>query len=368
MAEESGPPAGEPVVIQPAPARMVVPPHTVGLLDVRVRIAELAMRFFDPEQPNPYADALGKPSYDRENSLTGEDFRQHLLADEEFFTTLHSIVVHPVLRDMARADLLYDHGITRATDGMLGHAYQAIPGSITNAQRGGSLWLSRALGAALIIENYRSVTVHMTGTAPNGDVTNASGLVLDAHHILTNAHVVRDCSLDPVISSPEPHPALEGEAQDERDIRLRVVDALVHDTVDVAVIPLDVGSPPLNAIPGVAFRNPQWSDDTYVFGYPPISTLDGPYLVVQRGEAVNPAVRTRENEEYFLYSSIARPGNSGGPVVAQDGRVVGLVARDLPDARQISSPFYGGVSAGEIRRALGELGVADLIQWEDWHY
>ena len=360
--------ANEPVVIRAEPARMVLPPHAPGFLEIRVRIAQAAMRFFYPAQPNPYADALGKPAYDRDNSLTGEDFRQHLLADETFFTELHSVLIHPLLRDMARADLLYDHGISRATDGVLGHAYQAIPSSITNAQRGGSLWLSRALGPTMIIEKYGSVTAHMTGTTPDGDVTNASGLVLDPGHILTNAHVVRDCTLDATIAAPAPHTPTEGALQTAFHITLRTDDALIHPTIDVAVIPVDTKGPPFKALSGVAFRDPQWSDETYVFGYPPISTLDSPYLVVQRGEVVNPAVRSREDEQFFLYSSIARPGNSGGPVVAQDGRVVGLVTRDLPDARQIASPFYGGVSAGQIRIALGDLGVADLIHWEDWHY
>ena len=65
----------------------------------------------------------------------------------------------------------------------------------------------------------------------------------------------------------------------------------------------------------------EWSNETYIFGYPPISTLDTPYLLVQRGAVVNPAVKSQQDEHFFLYSAIARPGNSGGPIVAQDGRV-----------------------------------------------
>ena len=104
------------------------------------------------------------------------------------------------------------------------------------------------------------------------------------------------------------------------------------------------------------------------FRLSPISTLDAPYLVVQRGEVVNPAVKSQQDEQFFLYSAIARPGNSGGPIVAQDGRVVGLVTHDLPDAKQEASPFYRGVPAGEIRRALSDLGAGDLIRWEDWQF
>lgn len=136
----------------------------------------------------------------------------------------------------------------------------------------------------------------------------------------------------------------------------------------MAVIPVDVTDQPANTLKGVAFRDPKWSDETYVFGYPPVSKLDAPYLVVQRGEAVNPSVRSQQDERFFLYSAVARPGNSGGPIVAQDGRVVGLVTDELPDAQQMAAPFYRGVPAGEIRTALSDLGVDHLLRWEDWSY
>ena len=76
---------------------------------------------------SPFADALGKPDYDRD-TLTGEDFRQYLLENADFFTVLHSVFVYPVLRDMVRANLLYDHGLVRSTDGVLGHAYGTFGG------------------------------------------------------------------------------------------------------------------------------------------------------------------------------------------------------------------------------------------------
>jgi hypothetical protein len=121
-------------------------------------------------------------------------------------------------------------------------------------------------------------------------------------------------------------------------------------------------------------------------------------------------------EKVFLYSAIARPGNSGGPIVAQDGRVIGLVvdhsqetdsagvrsrsnddsvkddakgagtklpddavADPLPDADapggrkakskkepQLASPFFRGIPSSELVRALTDLGFGDLIKLEDW--
>jgi hypothetical protein len=54
--------------------------------------------------------------------------------------------------------------------------------------------------------------------------------------------------------------------------------------------------------------------------------------------------------------------------VAQDGRVIGMVTAELPDAKQQASPFYRGVPAGQIRKALHDLCVERLIQWEDWQF
>lgn len=107
---------------------------------------------------------------------------------------------------MARANLLYDHGVSRSTDGILGHAYQTLPGAVTTAQSDGSLWLSQVFGPALIIESYSAVTVHITGTSKQGDVTNATALILDAGHLLTNAHVVNDCAIDTTIRLPTQRP------------------------------------------------------------------------------------------------------------------------------------------------------------------
>src|SRR4029077_6074446 len=155
---------GEDHIVIPAsgPRLSISTANTPQTLYLRIQIARLAMDFFDPEKPNTFAEALGKPDYDRD-SLTGEDFRQYMLESADFFSSLHSIFVLPVLREMVRANLLHDHGVSRSTDGLLGHAYRTVPGAITNSQRSGSLWLSRVLGPELIIANYEAVTVHIVG-------------------------------------------------------------------------------------------------------------------------------------------------------------------------------------------------------------
>lgn len=81
---------------------------------------------------------------------------------------------------------------------------------------------------------------------------------------------------------------------------------------------------------------------------------------MQKGEVISPLVTTLDWMDVFLFSAIARPGNSGGPIVAENGMILGLVARDLGPAVEPSvMPFFAGVPSSRIRQAVSEM-VPDL--------
>ncbi|GAB3594426.1 MarP family serine protease [Angustibacter peucedani] len=147
-----------------------------------------------------------------------------------------------------------------------------------------------------------------------------SGWVLASGVVVTNAHVVSGVQR-PMVRVGGVGPASEG----------RVV---VFDPVrDLAVI--DV--PGLTAPPLDRAADLQRSDTAVVAGFP----LNGPYrldsarvrdVITARGEDIygsKPSVR----EVYSLYARV-QPGNSGGPLLDPQGRVVGVVfAKSLDDDR-----------------------------------
>ena len=90
---------------------------------------------------------------------------------------------------------------------------------------------------------------------------------------------------------------------------------------------------------------------------------------MQQGAVTNESVTSLAGERLFLYSAISRPGNSGGPVVSEDGYVVGLSIVDATGqyrANEAFSPHYAGIPAQVVVQAVKDLGLGIELPFE--HY
>jgi S1-C subfamily serine protease len=66
-------------------------------------------------------------------------------------------------------------------------------------------------------------------------------------------------------------------------------------------------------------------DEIIVLGYPPISGTTNPYLTVHKGE-VNAIVNVKGyTDDIIVYSAKTFPGNSGGPLINEFGKIIGIV-------------------------------------------
>jgi len=182
-----------------------------------------------------------------------------------------------------------------------------------------------------------SSTVKVVGQAC-GFVQEGTGFTVGPGEVVTNAHVVAGEGHPQVLVSGVVYPATP---------------VLYDPAFDLAVLrttaPL---GPPLHLAPGEVPRG----TEAAVLGYPE----DGPLTVVPAGVASTISAEGRDiynsglvfRDVYELDAGI-RPGNSGGPVIGTDGRVIGVVF-----SRSTVSPSvgYALTSPGVLQRVRSAAG------------
>jgi S1-C subfamily serine protease len=167
----------------------------------------------------------------------------------------------------------------------------------------------------------RDRVVKVQGTAPSCDRSiEGSGFVYAPDHVLTNAHVVAGVQPGPRVSLP-----------DGTSYQAQVV--LYDPQIDVAVLYV----PGLNLAP-LHFATQQGvGGDAVVAGYP----LNHAFTAVaarigEVQQAEGPDIYQTGTVKRLIYEirAVVEPGNSGGPLIAPDGSVYGVVfaaAVGVPD-------------------------------------
>lgn len=168
-----------------------------------------------------------------------------------------------------------------------------------------------ALQNSAVVQNVRPSVLKVRGTAPSCSRSlEGTGFVVDEERVMTNAHVVAGTER-----------VLVETAQGHLD-----ADVVHYDpTTDLAVLAV----PGLDEEPLPLAEEPvEAGDDTIALGYP----LNGPYTaaptrirerITLRGPDIYDA-RTVERDVYTVRGQV-RSGNSGGPLIDPQGRVVGVV-------------------------------------------
>lgn len=192
----------------------------------------------------------------------------------------------------------------------------------------------------------KSSVVHLTGSK-DGEVVGGSGLVIQSNYILTCRHVVEGVDLDT--------------SQEFQGMPCTVDPNMIylHSTEDIALIRVDRTLTPLK---GAVFRKPIIAQSVYTIGYPRLPNTRNASLTMQPGSVTNECVMSLSGETLFLYSAISRPGNSGGPILSEDGYVVGVAVEDHSATYagdQVFSPHYAGIPAEIVVKAVEEL-VTDI--------
>lgn len=306
-------------------------------IEQRTQIAIEAANFFSPLNYKQSCEVLGLAAESTTKPFSTSEFVDYLEKSGKLPEALrYQYRIKDLLDSMDHTGILSIMGHTRF---VLGAKAFYFLKELTTLENRGVLWLAPALGPEFIINQYKNSIIHITGVTNNNDAHAGSGILLNKNTILTCAHVINDMTIDKV--------------QIVQGTERRVKSFTSHKSIDVGVISLEEGQ--ATPYKSIAFRNPNTPEPIYTLGFPRIPLSRNPALVIQSGEVVSEEIKTITGDEVFLYSAIARPGNSGGPIIASSGHVVGIVTQDLSMKDAADAPFYAGVSTEKIEEALKEI-------------
>ena len=325
-------------------------------IEARTRLAFSAIRFFNPLNYAESCAAIGKSASTSPEPFSVTEFITFLEKSREWPKKPSVFRVIQLLEKMSSSGVLYNVGNSGGGLQFLSDCYIFINTYSPESRGNGVFWLCSALGADFLYHLSASGVVQITGKDIRGDVRSGTGLVLDQFHILTCRHVVGDMCLD-----------REQIFQGTRCI----VDAdaiYAHEKHDVAVIRVNTA---LNPLAGLVFQNPVIAKTVYTLGYSIVPYTTEPVLAMHSGAVTCESVVKLSGESLFLYSAISRPGNSGGPVISEDGYMVGISAEHLTMVSDditssAFSPHYAGVAAQSIIGAVADMGLGIHIPFEDF--
>ena len=323
-------------------------------LESRFKLAMLACRFFDVTKiPDSY-EAIGKelPSSEKLEPLTVKDFLEYLKTASVFKKSPNGLRVVQLMERMATTGLLARSNSAKPS--FLGLGDQYLYMATEWEARRDLFRLVPALGPEYLYRLSAPGLVHITGTdTESGAAVAGTGFVIHPSFVVTCRHVVSDMRVDA-------RQEFQG-----REYLVNEQSIHEHSEVDVAIV--QVEGPPLTPLKGAIFRSPVVTEAVYTLGYPRLPGLREASVTIQRGAVTNELVTSLKGESLFLFSAIARPGNSGGPVMSEDGYLVGMSTASATAEYHPNEPFsphYSGIPAQIVFAAVESLGLGVDLPFE----
>jgi S1-C subfamily serine protease len=173
-----------------------------------------------------------------------------------------------------------------------------------------------AVAASAVAKPVASTTAAPSGppTKPS-KVTDQNGtgfLVSTDGHVVTNQHVVNGCVGD-----------IQGSLTGAAPIKLRLVSS--DETNDLALLQASSGS--FKEVAAIRNKAVHSGDSIVAIGYPFHGLLTSDFTVTTG--IVSSLSGVLNDTRYLQISAAVQPGNSGGPLLASSGEVVGVVAAKL---------------------------------------
>lgn len=171
-------------------------------------------------------------------------------------------------------------------------------------------------GPAYMVNSRRKAIPAINVKLPSGDLHCGTGLLVDyssksktQRAILTNRHVLEGNEISSIVADGFSY--------------LKSGETILCDFADLAVVPVEDKDLPLSFIPATQAR---LLSSVITVGYPLIPTAAEQFALCHKGE-INGAIKDIHGQEFLAISNHVSPGNSGGPLLSEEGYCVGVVTQ-----------------------------------------
>jgi|SRR6185437_550841 len=230
----------------------------------------------------------------------------------------------------------------------------------TNIEGNGYLFLGKYLGKNFIADQIIQNLACITGKKGE-DEHIGSGILISSRLILTCKHVLNDMKLDKKVKvNNKEYTILKSESHSNLDFGFILLETPVEDGLYHK---------------DIALKEHSLLEEIVIAGFPKIPNNRAPIPIFQSGE-INGKIATYldPHKELLLFSAVARPGNSGGPILSHDGKILGIVIESLErekeevDNYKTTLPFFAAIPAKLILEKYSELEISKehKLPWEDY--
>ena len=326
-------------------------------IDEQIKFAISAMDFFSVLKNRQYREILNLPVEETIRPLSFKNFLAYWEKINKVKIDMKQARLSELFSVFTSKKLLQEQGVM---PGLLPYSqcyYNFI--ELTNIEQKGILFLGKYLGLELISHLIKKNLVHIIGENRNGGIVSGTGILISPKVVLTCAHVISDI-----------HSSLSAEVNAEK---YTIEESEIHPHIDFGVIILS--TPILDINYDIALRNSTILEKIIIAGFPKIPRNLNPCIIVQSGEIAGRINSYGENShqiELELFTAVSRPGNSGGPVMSMDGKLLGIVSQSLElntkDVEQSTFPCFAAIPADIIMKNYAELKLSSKYQipWENY--
>ena len=206
------------------------------------------------------------------------------------------------------------------------------------------------LGFANVAINYKDLIVKVENKDKEGNLDLGTGFCINTHlnangqrkqFIVTNKHVVEDFAELRILTNDDKVIGYNAIHKDEK-----------RDIAFIEIKDFEFQPPYLILKPKIDILS-----DVTTIGYPSIPYTKEAYQLYHKGE-VNSMVEDYQGNVFFLVSAKTSSGNSGSPVINDEGCVVGMLTQELFNKNDYINkgkpPYFAAMPSSEIIKAFEE--------------